>query len=388
VAEELRARVYKCVVGDTWEPYVELKMMALRRMWRYVLNERAVAQRLEGNAAPASMMAAGRKPTAHGIGKRLSHKIVSMRKDSWEACFDDLVKASSAKLAPLLKEAMSALFIAEERLYLAEVAHRGRNARPAEAATQTQDGSTDAGGDGAEAGTGSDQHGEAKGPGGEPSGQGAQPYVNLVDILTGAPIAAAEQGQPSGTDGAAPQMAMVVHPTAATELGQAGSSAPGRASQDGAFAGLAAVAAGQWAAPGGALQPLTVAGHPIPAHYTLPAFQGPAGAWTAPGAHAVGTSQQGVPPASAGAAALAPDLRRVQLGASGEQHSKGNPFADSSEGEDSTASKDRRDKANLEPSPPEQHPHDQRGPGQGELRQQQQQQQQQHRSAEENWAAF
>lgn len=100
------------------------------------------------------------------------------------------------------------------------------------------------------------------------------------------------QGQPSGTDGAAPQMAMVVHPTAATELGQAGSSAPGRASQDGAFAGLAAVAAGQWAAPGGALQPLTVAGHPIPAHYTLPAFQGPAGAWTAPGAHAVGTSQQ------------------------------------------------------------------------------------------------
>ena len=122
IGEELRGRMFKLVAGETWEPYPELKHMALRRMFRYLLNERATAPR---PGAPGSS-------ARRGALKFFSHKIIPADKSSWEACFDDLSRVSSAKLTMLLKNTLLALADSEEML-LAATAPPGPSLAPPEA---------------------------------------------------------------------------------------------------------------------------------------------------------------------------------------------------------------------------------------------------------------
>ncbi|KAK9806666.1 hypothetical protein WJX73_005817 [Symbiochloris irregularis] len=94
--EELRLRFSRLAVGDTWEAYPELKVKALKRMQLYAVRERQLKQ--TGSSLGGST----------GRSKKSMMRMVSIGPrdgafTSWQSTIDDLVKAPSPRLFPLLK---------------------------------------------------------------------------------------------------------------------------------------------------------------------------------------------------------------------------------------------------------------------------------------------
>ena len=111
VLEEVRARFYKLVVGETWEPYPELKKLALLRLWGFrnaEKLEKAAAGDPEGNGAvlglPPDHQVAGKKKG--WLGKMTGGGADAEPKgyQSWQTTFKSMQRASGQKLMVLLEE--------------------------------------------------------------------------------------------------------------------------------------------------------------------------------------------------------------------------------------------------------------------------------------------
>lgn len=94
VMEELRLRIYKLVVGDTWETLPELRMMALRRFYNYVQKEERIASRAmsqgfgsSGQAHQAQAPGSTTDKLMKAAMARIPHKILPPTATSWRAAF-------------------------------------------------------------------------------------------------------------------------------------------------------------------------------------------------------------------------------------------------------------------------------------------------------------
>ena len=112
VLEEVRARFYKLVVGETWEPYPELKKLALLRLWGFRNSEKLekAAGDPEGNGAvlglPPDHQVAGKKKG--WLGKMSGGGADSAPKgyQSWQTTFKSMQRASGQKLMVLLEQVL------------------------------------------------------------------------------------------------------------------------------------------------------------------------------------------------------------------------------------------------------------------------------------------
>ncbi|BDA42284.1 hypothetical protein COCOBI_03-1710 [Coccomyxa sp. Obi] len=97
--DELRNRFVRLAVGETWDKTPELKFLALKRMYKYMVREQELL-RLKGKLGITS--------SGSGSGSKFNQKFMrsitmSPGGSTWQLALDDLVKAPSNKLFPFVK---------------------------------------------------------------------------------------------------------------------------------------------------------------------------------------------------------------------------------------------------------------------------------------------
>lgn len=98
VYEELRTRMLRLVVGETWDDATRLRGLALKRIYAYKTKEmtmrrsRSVVQRTSSGTE---------SKLTRALSKKLSVGAVTV--GTWEDTLEELGKAPAAKLFPLVK---------------------------------------------------------------------------------------------------------------------------------------------------------------------------------------------------------------------------------------------------------------------------------------------
>eukprot|EP00884_Botryococcus_braunii_P017874 jgi/Botrbrau1/4770/Bobra.0137s0042.1 len=98
---ELRDRFTRLAVGETWETFPELRLLALKRIQKYAVQENEQL-RLRGKLGIDGLTVSGGSKGA--MGKRF--QAIAMgpsQSDTWQEVLNNLGKACSSKLVPLLK---------------------------------------------------------------------------------------------------------------------------------------------------------------------------------------------------------------------------------------------------------------------------------------------
>ncbi|CAK0770470.1 hypothetical protein CVIRNUC_003770 [Coccomyxa viridis] len=107
--EELRIRFVRLAVGETWEKFPELKFLALKRMYKYMVKEQQ-ALRMKGKLALGGAASGSGRFNAKFM-RTLSLQPSGASGATWQSALEDLVKAPSNKLFPFVK-----LLLAENSL--------------------------------------------------------------------------------------------------------------------------------------------------------------------------------------------------------------------------------------------------------------------------------
>eukprot|EP00891_Asterochloris_glomerata_P003438 jgi/Astpho2/3438/fgenesh1_pg.00055_%23_7_t len=99
---ELRARITRMVVGETWEDFPELKLWGLKRMFKYARQERAAeksgSRKLETAGSGLKLRTLSRKWSGMSAGGE----------GTWVMAFEDLQRAPASKLFPLVRVLLQA----------------------------------------------------------------------------------------------------------------------------------------------------------------------------------------------------------------------------------------------------------------------------------------
>lgn len=101
IFEELRARFTRMIVGDKWDDAPRLRLMALRRIYAYKVNEAALSR--QRSTVSRSLSLGSDVKLTRKLSRRLSVSTGSISVGTWEEVLEDLVKAPSSKLFPLMK---------------------------------------------------------------------------------------------------------------------------------------------------------------------------------------------------------------------------------------------------------------------------------------------
>ena len=110
IYEELRLRVYLLVTGETWQKLPQLKMIALKRLYRYMMEEIAMSRTGSGPRIVHSVS------KTRQLSRKISHKIVGPDARTWEYVFADLCKASGTKLVPLIRNLLDEVDVLQMKL--------------------------------------------------------------------------------------------------------------------------------------------------------------------------------------------------------------------------------------------------------------------------------
>lgn len=110
IYEELRLRVYLLVTGETWQKLPQLKMIALKRLYRYMMEEIALSRTGSGPRVVHSVS------KTRQLSRKISHKIVGPDARTWEYVFADLCKASGTKLVPLIRNLLDEVDVLQMKL--------------------------------------------------------------------------------------------------------------------------------------------------------------------------------------------------------------------------------------------------------------------------------
>lgn len=110
IYEELRLRVYLLVTGETWQKLPQLKMIALKKLYKYMMEEIALSRTGSGPRIVHSVS------KTRQLSRKISHKIVGPDARTWENVFADLCKASGTKLVPLIRNLLDEVDVLQMKL--------------------------------------------------------------------------------------------------------------------------------------------------------------------------------------------------------------------------------------------------------------------------------
>ncbi|KAK9901560.1 hypothetical protein WJX75_001857 [Coccomyxa subellipsoidea] len=130
--DELRNRFVRLAVGETWEKFPELKFLALKRMYKYMVREQE-SLRMKGKLGITSAGSGSGK-----FNQKFMRSItMSPGGATWQLALDDLVKSPSNKLFPFVK-----LLLAENLLL--ETSEASGDASSAQEAKSIEGGTSNA----------------------------------------------------------------------------------------------------------------------------------------------------------------------------------------------------------------------------------------------------
>lgn len=101
--EELRTRMLRLVVGETWDDATRLRGLALKRIYAYKTKEQAMCRaRSVVQRAPSG----NENKLTRALSKKLSGN-GAVTVGTWEDTLEELGKAPATKLFPLVKVTVS-----------------------------------------------------------------------------------------------------------------------------------------------------------------------------------------------------------------------------------------------------------------------------------------
>lgn len=111
ILEELRLRLMKMVVGETWKEALPLRLEALKRMYHYW--NREITHFSTKEVSKGGQL---KQPVKNLTVEKLKRTVVGHSTSSWTEVFNDLLLSSGSTLAPLLLNILEENLSMEEQL--------------------------------------------------------------------------------------------------------------------------------------------------------------------------------------------------------------------------------------------------------------------------------